>query len=166
MLPVLATATEIDTQYYKANIANCADIKNDGRRLSCFDKAIGNTNSYLVSSNTRRSGTSDTSEWQISSSKDAMTDEKNVYLVLQSDTHKKFGRNSKLIVRCLRNKTEMYIDWPGIFNFSFMDDNARIRTRIDLEQPLIKTWHFSKRPIRHISSARNNQFFKIYVWRL
>lgn len=105
----------------------CVSIKDDSQRLACYDTANGNLVQEIQSAAFGK--------WSKSTDVSPMTDEKTVFLVLESDDFipDRFGRGAgpvTMYLRCKENTTSAFF----VFNGNFMSDvqgYGRIEYRLD-----------------------------------
>ncbi len=95
----------------------CKTITDDSARLSCYDVAFGALETDTVA-------VEDNGKWIVRTDVSPLTDDKNVFLSLQSENEVpgKYGGRGKGVIwlRCMENTTAVLIN----FNNHFMSDHA------------------------------------------
>lgn len=76
----------------------------------------------------------DDSNWIKSEDVDDFTGDKKLLFILEASSYSEnYESNSALVIRCLNNKTEMFLNIGDSF-FPFMDDTQKIGIKIDEEK--------------------------------
>ena len=110
------------------DVSNCVDIDDPDTRLSCFDDAFVETEVQQPSP---------LSDWSVRVDTSALDDSKTVVLTLASKDQflSQYGqlKRGTLIIRCMENRTSLYIVRGG----HFMSDNrnsGRVDYRVDAKK--------------------------------
>lgn len=108
----------------------CRTITHDLDRLACYDKASGRTLSLTKSEVV--------GAWVKEEETSKLTDDKNIYLYLDSNEGVNCGWNKgekiKLIVRCMEKKTSLIFSTGCHMTSSSYDDYGKIDFRIDQQK--------------------------------
>lgn len=113
-----------------AAAADCIRINNDLDRLACYDRELGRTPKSVVQQ-------SPASQWKVETETSQLTDDKNVYLQLQSEEVINCGWNQgdriTLVIRCLERSTNLYFATNCHMTSSDYDDSGLVEYRLDSE---------------------------------
>jgi type VI secretion system protein VasI len=100
-------------------------------------------------------------KWQISTSKNPIDDTETVLVSLEAESGRgKYGRKVKFVVRCMSNKTEVFVDWD-----SFLDlEQIQVISRIGENKAETLLWDVSTdrkssirpRPIQFLKDIMNS----------
>lgn len=109
----------------------CISISPDLDRLACYDKSHGKTPQQTTS-------TTSAGAWIVKEETSALTDDKNVFLYLESDDPVDCGWNNNqkivLAVMCHENKTALYFNTGCHMVSSEYNDYGTIEYRVDAEK--------------------------------
>jgi len=121
----------------KRRLAECAAIKDNLKRLECYDRLareLGLVKTYQIIP------VKGTGKWITKIEKNPLDDTKTVILILQADEgESSFGDPIFLVIRCMSNKTELYINWNSYLGL----DSISVTTRIGNDKPERKLWNIS-----------------------
>ena len=110
--------------------AECRTIASDAERLSCYDIANG-------VKTTETAPAEAFGKWQISSDFSAMTDDRSVFMMLESENavSGRYGTPGPavLILRCRENATSAFFTFNGLF-MSDIQGHGRIEYRLDQDK--------------------------------
>lgn len=128
-----------DTDPLSRVMRECAKEEDNEKRLSCFDDAV--TQIVLKdNSEGEQQDAIETNNWQTETDIDPLTDEPIHYTMNLSETkHGMLGRPVALIVRCQKNKTELYINWDSFLG----RDGVSVTYRVDKETAKTSQWSVS-----------------------
>ena len=130
-LPSLSQAS-IDKE-----VAICAVKEGDLARLACYDEIAKKYG--LSGPQVQPTKLSGTGKWRVSAETNPIDDSKTVSLVLISDSGRsKWGKPVAIIIRCMSNKTELYINWND-----YLGSSASVLTRIGKNRAVTKNWSLS-----------------------
>ncbi len=80
-----------------------------------------------------------TGSWQVVESINPVDDSKSVQLVLEGDAASKWGNSIRLNIRCLSNKTELFVNWHEFVN----NEATPVLHRIDSNPAETSAWGIS-----------------------
>lgn len=121
----------------KKRLATCASIKSDLERLVAYDKLAKDLGLIKSASVLTIQGTG---QWSVQETKNPVDDSKTVALYLKATGGKsKSGEDIALIIRCLSNKTELYINWQDYLGM----DQTTVTTRIGTDPAQKFSWGIS-----------------------
>ena len=125
-----------DANDLKGDIARCAQVSGDLRRLECFDELA---RTQASKKGAKPTATEAKSKWQVSIKSNPVDDSKTVALLLLSDTGRsRWGKPIALILRCMSDETTLYISWQ-----SYLGGKASVLTRIGKAKAETGEWHLS-----------------------
>ena len=127
-----ANASSIIKDYSK-----CAVVDGDLARLECFDKLA---KAHKLNGPQRQpNNIGDSGKWRVSVDVNPIDDSKKVTLILNADTGRsRRGKKAYLVVRCISNKTDMYIGWND-----YLGNSAYVLTRVGNGKAITKRWELS-----------------------
>lgn len=133
----LAIANSASAEVPEKDVMKCAAIDNPVERLSCFD-TLAESNG--LTTKTVETPAASKGKWSTSTTTDPMTD-KSIYLArLEASSGRgRLGEEIGLVVRCAKNKTELYINWNSFLG----TDSARVTHRIGKMKAETHTWDVS-----------------------
>lgn len=88
-------------------------------------------------------------EWMVVSVVDPITDESNVIVKTEAEVD---GDTASLILRCLRGKPDLIIQWPFTTELPGRGKPVEMRTRIDKNKPVTTSWRMAEK-------TRNSMFY-------
>lgn len=116
------------------DLMKCVIKQDDVERLKCYDILASSVDSEKKMSNSPEMG-----KWLVEKKNNPIDDTQTATAVLFAESGKsKWGRPIALIVRCMSNKTELYINWND-----YLGNTARVLTRIDDQKAVTKQWSLS-----------------------
>jgi type VI secretion system protein VasI len=119
----------------------CRGIKEDLKRLACYDMAA--SKSVLAARDKPKPKTAPKPEgagqWKVIKKKDSMDDSDMVLIYARSEEEiYPTRRNASLNIRCLKNTTDLYVDWED-----YLADNNKVYTRIGRDKAKAERWSHS-----------------------
>ena len=133
----LATANSASADVPEKDVMRCAALDNTVERLSCFD-TLAESNG--LTTKTVPTPSASKGKWSTSTTTDPMTD-KSIFIARlnASSGRGRLGEGIDLIVRCAKNKTELYINWHSFLG----TDSARVTHRTGKSKAQTHTWDVS-----------------------
>jgi len=109
-------------------LAKCAAIENAVIRLGCFDDL---TRALKVDG--PKAEITTPGKWRVQTETSKIDDSENVFVIVDSNEKifNRFGRSegkATLLIRCMENRTSIYIIWAGVFIGS---DSTSVTYRLD-----------------------------------
>jgi type VI secretion system protein VasI len=119
------------------DVMKCAALANPVERLSCFDALA---ESKGLTTKTVETPAAGKGKWSTSTTTDPLTD-KSIYIAMldASSGRGRLGEQIGLVVRCAKNKTELYINWNSFLG----TDTARVTHRVGKLKAETHTWDVS-----------------------
>ncbi|ELB2785436.1 hypothetical protein QNE79_000771 [Vibrio alginolyticus] len=99
--------------------------------------------------------------WVGWSSTDKITDFENYYLVNEGDIGP-YSENATLTMRCLNNKTEVYVKW-GSYIIGDRNDRLNVTHRIDSAKAINKAWNLSTDKKAFFYDGKDIEFIKSMI---
>ncbi len=132
---------------------NCKTVPDDVERLACYDAAFG----VFVAQPQPDEQVADLGKWERRIDVSALTDEKNVFLLLDSENQisGRYGNTmgtGRLWLRCMENTTAVLMDFNGHF-MSDIQGYGRVEYRID------------ELPLATVSTATSTDNSTLGLWR-
>ena len=122
-----------------ATMEDCAKIDSDLDRLGCYDEASGREPAT-------RSAKSPSSAWRLATETSPLTDERNVFLTVESDEPVRCNWNQndhvQLHVRCVENRTAILFATPCHMTSSDYNDYGHVEVRLDRDKAM--TWRMDE----------------------
>jgi len=110
-------------------LGSCVGIDDSAKRLECYDAFA-----KRPETSTQRTGS-----WDVRIKSNPLDDSRTVSLALISETGKDaFGNPMVLIIRCLSNETNLFINWRN-----YLGDKAMVTTRVGSEKATTQSWTLS-----------------------
>lgn len=117
----------------KVEIAKCAAVANDLKRLECYDSF-----SKSLGVDSGKTQTSNVSKWRVSTEVSPIDDSKNVHAFLQAESPISGWLSKEILpslnLRCKENKTEMYIVTGMKPRVEYDIDTTTVTLRFDKEK--------------------------------
>lgn len=134
---MLAFSNAVTAADLSKEVAECAAIQGDLARLECYDNlaaANGLSGPQVKSPPITGKG-----KWNVEIETNPIDDSRTVTLLLKADSGQStWGKPIYLVVRCMRNKTEMFISWQD-----YLTDEATVLTRIGSKDAQTSDWNVS-----------------------
>lgn len=128
-LPVMANTNEDILK----ELAVCASITNDAKRLACYDRL---TQSLGLNPPTSVEGKG---KWQVGVETNPLDDSTSVFLMLVADSGTStWGNRVSLVLRWESNKLEAYINWHD-----YLEDGTAVTWRIGTKEARTSVWGLS-----------------------
>ena len=122
----------------RSDVSRCAEIDSSITRLICYDEMADR---YKLTTQTETPHSP--GKWRSKISTSKVDDSRTVTLFLNAEEEVPFGKNQKtrptLIVRCLENRTALYIIYDGFLG----SDTSQLTYRIDKEKARTAEWSIS-----------------------
>jgi len=119
------------------DLAICASVDGDLRRLECYDGIAKRLN--LDGPQSQPTNVSGTGKWLVSVKKNPIDDSSTTTLILPAQSGKsKWGKPIAMVLRCQSNTTEVFINWND-----YLGSEADVLTRVGSEKAVTKRWSLS-----------------------
>lgn len=134
----LFSATALGAQPIEKEIAKCYQIEGELKRLDCYDVLARRHNlSPTTTVESKNKGVP--SNWKLVTESNPIDDSKTVQLFTTSSGNKpRFGDFPVLTIRCMQNKTELYVDWDA-----YLGGSATVTYRVGKEAAKTSEWQLS-----------------------